>query len=971
MNKITISGYAGAGKSHVGEMLAEKLGCEFLSVGNMTREIAEKEYGMSINEFQDKCRVNPQLDDEINLKFAERCNNAENVVADFRLGFHFVKNSFNILLTVSDKAAFERLSKAERGKEKTDFESIKERNREMRGRFLERFGVDFADKNNYHLVIDTSEKTPEETLSLILDEYTKIVFSEEDELVADIIKAMPIMSYYPFNKEMLPYFIFYYKRAFPELEKLGDLDNVIESFNNLFEDIKYKNINALNGKESGLYNGYRDYPRLYCYLLVFGVQQHLFANKIGRVCYKIRKYIYENERTKLACDIKRMLEDKQEYEYLEGVQVEFQPRELFSRTPRNVAMLSMDSTGAPHPFEEEVMKKRFSDEPSEPLDGVGDESSVSNTDSNVKSNATEDLHSKTKKELCEEWDVVLKSDDPKCYADILNDYGERFSMKFLRKEISKRNKHCIEGIQKSHNAKAIRFLFAVLWNGIVLGKDETLAGIKDAISQEFICSEHTHSSRNGIVKRIVRIPQCAEDLGYECYPSKLYTLYIYAIFYSKDKHIQNTYDLCNINYEFSNCNENLYDILYEMLAKDNVLSRNLKNIIGYSFYHNTFENYYDPNFDSGHMNDYLNLHIIYSVLMSWSKNEKIELEKIDKYNDAIPEGFDTCSVLRPRARIILNANYVVPKYSEENVKRVRQLLYPSITFHKYWVNKAKERDIVNLTIVEKIVLWKEYWKEVIVREQLDIYNQLSTWQSHVSLPIEREYEEYLLSRSDDIFATGVDTLMVHEFKVFVFEERKKNIDSLKKDGFLDDKETDALMQLAKETDYYGFSCKDIESCLSEKKDETWWNTIYTRIESEFMSHIFERCLLWVVTFDKSELWDDAPWWGMKIFSKSFEDRPSVWAKHLLNLLNVELSEMELLRVCFALGDLREPLGGEVPKKLKMLADKYAAGTRGIILRQHRRFNRGNLKRGRYSGNEKKRVKKCREMLLSISQYRFL
>jgi radical S-adenosyl methionine domain-containing protein 2 len=167
-NKITISGYAGTGKSTVGKMLAEKLNYEFLSVGNFTREFAENEFGLSINEFQEKCKKEPLLDDYVNFRFRDICNSRENFVADFRLGFYFVKNSLNILFTLSEQEAFERLSKAGRRKEQTDFESIRKRNENMQRRFIEKFGVDFADEKNYDLVIDTSERTPFEITEQIL-----------------------------------------------------------------------------------------------------------------------------------------------------------------------------------------------------------------------------------------------------------------------------------------------------------------------------------------------------------------------------------------------------------------------------------------------------------------------------------------------------------------------------------------------------------------------------------------------------------------------------------------------------------------------------------------------------------------------------------------------------------------------------------------------------------------------------------
>lgn len=167
-NRITISGYAGTGKSTVGKMLADRLGCRFLSVGNFARELAENEFGMSINEFQAKCKNEPDLDDFVNHKFRDICNSEGNIVADFRLGFHFVRDAVNILFVLSEAEAFKRLSGADRKTEQTDFESVMVRNENMRRRFIEKYGVDFADENNYELVVDTGQKTPSEVVEHIL-----------------------------------------------------------------------------------------------------------------------------------------------------------------------------------------------------------------------------------------------------------------------------------------------------------------------------------------------------------------------------------------------------------------------------------------------------------------------------------------------------------------------------------------------------------------------------------------------------------------------------------------------------------------------------------------------------------------------------------------------------------------------------------------------------------------------------------
>jgi predicted cytidylate kinase len=173
MNKITLSGFAGTGKSTVGKILRDKLGYEFVSVGDFSRDYAQKR-GLTINEFQEKCKKEPEPDDLIDEKFKQLCNEKENMVADYRLGFHFVKNAFNVLLKVSDKVAAERIKKANRKKENTDIESIKKRNQEMKQRFINKYGIDFTNENNYDLVINTDNPTPENIADTIISQMQNI-----------------------------------------------------------------------------------------------------------------------------------------------------------------------------------------------------------------------------------------------------------------------------------------------------------------------------------------------------------------------------------------------------------------------------------------------------------------------------------------------------------------------------------------------------------------------------------------------------------------------------------------------------------------------------------------------------------------------------------------------------------------------------------------------------------------------------
>lgn len=169
--RITLSGYAGSGKSTVAKILCIKLGYESISVGDFSREFAENEYGLSINEFQDLCNKEPHLDKMIDEKFSQKCNSASGIVVDYRLGFKFIKPSFNVLLKVSDSVAAARIIKENRAKEQMDADCISERNMNMRNRFNKKYGVDFADEMNYHLIIGTDVLKPSEVAEIVITHF--------------------------------------------------------------------------------------------------------------------------------------------------------------------------------------------------------------------------------------------------------------------------------------------------------------------------------------------------------------------------------------------------------------------------------------------------------------------------------------------------------------------------------------------------------------------------------------------------------------------------------------------------------------------------------------------------------------------------------------------------------------------------------------------------------------------------------
>ena len=196
---ITLWWKAWSGKWTVSKLLAKELWYEIVSIWDMKRKLAA-EMWINIIEFN-KMWDDPEKSAEFDLKYEEYQKNlklSDNIILDSRLGFYAQPKAFKILLDVDEKIAWERIFKAERDTDKHAtkkhaINEVKERNSSDEARYMKLYNVDLWNPNNYNLVIDTSERTPEEVLQIILDEFKaykwKKWIAETDEEKKELRKA--------------------------------------------------------------------------------------------------------------------------------------------------------------------------------------------------------------------------------------------------------------------------------------------------------------------------------------------------------------------------------------------------------------------------------------------------------------------------------------------------------------------------------------------------------------------------------------------------------------------------------------------------------------------------------------------------------------------------------------------------------------------------------------------------------------
>ena len=182
---ISITGKLGSGKSTVCNLLKDRYGFEIYSTGAFQREVA-RNMGITTLELNKRLREDPSLDyvidDAVKKLSIERAQ--DKLIFDSRMAWHFADKSFKIFLTIEPCEAARRVMLNQRGSEEFYADEdeacakLIERSQVEQARFMQIYGVDYYDFNNFDLIVDTTRRTPEEILDIIMAAYNAYVTDE-------------------------------------------------------------------------------------------------------------------------------------------------------------------------------------------------------------------------------------------------------------------------------------------------------------------------------------------------------------------------------------------------------------------------------------------------------------------------------------------------------------------------------------------------------------------------------------------------------------------------------------------------------------------------------------------------------------------------------------------------------------------------------------------------------------------------
>lgn len=169
---ISISGLHGTGKSTIGKLIAQKLGIQYYSTGQVFRDLAE-EMNMTLDEFSEYVEKNPEIDKKLDEKIIEIAQKG-NILIDSQLSGFILKSiaDFKILLTCSLETRVKRMAERDHDSYEKKLKETKIREKSELERFRKLYKIDLGDNRKirevYNLILDTEDLTVEEILNIII-----------------------------------------------------------------------------------------------------------------------------------------------------------------------------------------------------------------------------------------------------------------------------------------------------------------------------------------------------------------------------------------------------------------------------------------------------------------------------------------------------------------------------------------------------------------------------------------------------------------------------------------------------------------------------------------------------------------------------------------------------------------------------------------------------------------------------------
>lgn len=176
---ITISGSPGSGKSTSAKGVAQKLGYEHFSSGDLFRKMAA-ERGLSVEGINLAAEKSKEIDYAVDNLLESIGKEKKDIVIDSRTAFHWIPDSFKVFLELDPRTAAERtfaqIQKEGRSSQTASsaeevYQKTLERSESERKRYRDLYQIDYMDKSQFELVIDTGLNNLEQAKDIVVEKY--------------------------------------------------------------------------------------------------------------------------------------------------------------------------------------------------------------------------------------------------------------------------------------------------------------------------------------------------------------------------------------------------------------------------------------------------------------------------------------------------------------------------------------------------------------------------------------------------------------------------------------------------------------------------------------------------------------------------------------------------------------------------------------------------------------------------------
>lgn len=176
---ISINGQPGSGKTTIAKKIAFELNYQHYYIGKIRREAA-KQKGMSLAEYNTYGETHPETDLEVDEYVKKLGETQNNFVIESRTAWHLIPQSLKIFITVDPQVGatrvFNELQTSSHRNEDNQLADItavlashQKRIASDRRRYQKYYGIEFDNLKNFDFIIDTTNLTPDQVFSKIMN----------------------------------------------------------------------------------------------------------------------------------------------------------------------------------------------------------------------------------------------------------------------------------------------------------------------------------------------------------------------------------------------------------------------------------------------------------------------------------------------------------------------------------------------------------------------------------------------------------------------------------------------------------------------------------------------------------------------------------------------------------------------------------------------------------------------------------